>query len=257
MFCKIIWIGSVLIVLTGMAFPALAIDLHTAAQDSLPKYYKLDDNTMGGICVDIIKAIEDIEPQITIHGYQEFLPFKRLQNKLKSGQLDVFFGLKKTAERRAIYQFLDIPLYHLNYVLAARIDEEVEIKSFDDLRALGPEGRVLTVYGTAACQFIHNEGGILVDDGAKSSEILLKKLLHGRGRFAFYHDLGLSSVIRKNHLENHVKILPTKFSTYHHYVAFSQHVSAETISLVGAALLQLKKSGALDRIHRQYDLPEN
>ena len=114
MLIKNIGIGTIVLVLIAMAFPALAIDLRTAAQESVPKYFKLEDNTMGGICVDIIKAIEDIEPRITIHGYQEFLPFKRLQNNLRSGQLDVFFGLKMTEERREIYQFLEIPLYHLN-----------------------------------------------------------------------------------------------------------------------------------------------
>ena len=205
---KNIGIGTIVLVSMAIASPALAIDLRTAAQESIPKYFKLADNTMGGICIDIIKAIEDVEPRITIHGYQDFLPFKRLQNNLRSGQLDVFFGLKKTEERREIYQFLDIPLYHLNYVLAARIDDAVHIKSFDDVRSLGEQCRVLTVYGTAACQFIRNEGGIRVDEGAKSPEILLKKLVNGRGRFAFYHDLGLRSIIRKNHLEHQVKILP-------------------------------------------------
>ncbi len=202
MLIKNIGIGTIVLVLIAMAFPALAIDLRTAAQESVPKYFKLEDNTMGGICVDIIKAIEDIEPRITIHGYQEFLPFKRLQNNLRSGQLDVFFGLKMTEERREIYQFLEIPLYHLNYVFAARIDDEVQIQSFDDVRALGAECRVLSVYGTAACQFIHNAWGIRVDDGAKSPETLLKKLVNRRGRLAFYHDLGLRSIIRKNHLEH-------------------------------------------------------
>ena len=251
-----IGIGSILLVLMAMTDPAGAIDLQTAAQESLPKYYRSEDNTMGGICVDIIKAIEDMEPRITVRGYQEFLPFKRLQSNLKKGQLDVFFGLKKTEGRRRIYQFLDIPLYQLNYVLAARIDDTAQIQSFDDVRSLGAECRVLTVYGTAACQFIHNAGGIRIDEGAKSPDILLKKLVNGRGRFAFYHDLGLRSIIRKNHLEQQVKILPTKFATYQHYAAFSPHVSMKTINLVGAALLKIKKSGRLDRIRQQYYLTE-
>ena len=251
-----IGIGTIVLVLIAMAFPALAIDLRTAAQDSVPKYFRLEDNSMGGICVDIIRAIEDIEPRITVHGYQDFLPFKRLQYNLQIGQLDVFFGLKKTEARRKIYQFIDIPLYHLNYVFAVRIDDEVQIQSLDDVRSLGAECRVLTVYGTAACQYIQNAGGMRVDEGAKSPEILLKKLVNRRGRLAFYHDLGLRSIIHKNHLEHQVKILPTKFSTYHHYAAFAPHVSAETINFVGAALLKLKQSGALDRIHRRYYLPE-
>ena len=141
-------------------------------------------------------------------------------------------------------------------MLAARIDDEVLIKSFDDVRSLGKQCQVLTVYATAACQFIRKEGGIRVDEDAKSPEILLKKLINRRGRLAFYHDLGLRSIIRKNHLEHQVKILPTKFATYHHYAVFAPHVSAETINLVGAALLTLKPSGALDRIHRRYYLPE-
>ena len=245
-------IGIIILFVTGIALPSFATDLKTAAQESTPKYFKLEDNTMGGICVDIMQAIENVEPEIQFNGYQEFLPFIRLQKYLENGQLDVFFGFKQTSKRKEKYNFLDIPLYQLNYVVAVRIDDKVKINSFDDIRSLGEKGKIVTVFGTAASRFLHKEGGLLVEDGARSPTTLLKMLIAKRGRFAFYHDLGLQSAIKDGALEKKIKILPVSFLTYYHYAAFSKNTPVETVDKVRTALEKLKDNGELAKIHSKY-----
>ncbi len=254
MFRKNMTLGIIILILTGISFPSFAIELKTAAQESAPKYFKLEDNTMGGICVDIMQAIESVESEIQFNGYQKFLPFKRLQKYLEDGRLDVFFGFKETVKRKEKYSFLDIPLYQINYVVAVRIDDKVKINSFDDVRSLGEKGRMLTVSGTAASIFLHKEGGLLIADGAESPTILLKMLMFERGRFAFYHDLGLQSIIKNETLEKKIKILPVSFLTYYHYAVFSKNTPRETIDKVRTALEKLKDNGELAKIHSKYNL---
>lgn len=229
-----------------------AVELNTAAQDSAPKYYKSSTNRMAGLCVDIINAIERIDKNIKFNGYNEFTPFKRLQLQLEKGQLDVFFGIKKTDKREDTYRFINIPLYQLNYVIAVRSDDNVNIDNIDDARALHENGEILTVHGSAASKFLKAQDGLLVNDGAESPLALLKMLMFKRGRLAFYHDLGLRDIINKEGLSNDIKILPISFLTYSHYAAFSKNVSDETRNKIKIALEKLASSGELARIYKRY-----
>lgn len=241
----------------GVPFSSFAdnlIELKTAAQESFPKYYKSSDNKMCGVCIDIIRSIEEADPEIKFTGYKNFLPFKRLQSYLEKGKLDVFFGFKKTAAREQKLHFLNIPLYQINYVVAVRAEDEIKIESFNDIRAMGEKGLILTVFGTSANNFLHKQGNLLIDDAARTPSIALKKLLAGRGSFVFYHDLGLKSIINNLELENKVKILPVSFLTYWHYAAFSKQVPAAAIERVRNALEKLGENGVLSEIRRKNSL---
>jgi hypothetical protein len=78
-----------LLPVTGLSFSSSAderILLKTAAQESFPKYYKTADKGMAGVGVEIMKAVERVDPAIRFSGYQQFLPFKRLQHYLEQGK---------------------------------------------------------------------------------------------------------------------------------------------------------------------------
>jgi polar amino acid transport system substrate-binding protein len=243
-----------IVLLCGLPCTSFAIDLKTAAQESSPKYHILENGEMGGICVEIIQAIERVDPEIHFYGYQNFLPFKRLQKYLENGQLDIFVGLKETEERKEKYTFLDFPLYELNYVMVVRKEDDVEIDSFEDVLLLGKKEEILTVSGSAAGRFLHEQGVILVDDSAKSPTILLQMLVAERGQFVFYHDLGIQDAIRKEGLEQKVKMLAFSFATYSHSAAFSINTPVRIIEKVRVALDKLEKGGDLANIRRKYNL---
>jgi len=115
--CENTTIGILIFIFSMISFPVLAVELQTAAQESLPKYFKLEDHSMGGVCIDIMAAIEKVDPEIQFKGYQTFLPFKRLQQYLEDGKLDVFFGFKKTSNRESQFIFLDRPLDQVSFLL--------------------------------------------------------------------------------------------------------------------------------------------
>lgn len=254
MFTKKMKLTLTILLMSLLPLPAYAIDLKTAAQESAPKYERGADGKMEGLCIDIMKAIEKTDPQIKFNGQEKFLPFKRLQVELEKNNLDVFFGFKDSKKRLEKYNFLQAPLYQINYVVAVKADDDINISSLDDILALGDKGKILTVSSTGASKFLAKKTGLMIDDNAKSTKAMLKKLIAGQGRFAFYHDLGLHSIIKSENSEDKVKILPVTFLTYYHYIAFSKSVAPEAISQVESALNKVKDSGELTKIHAKYGL---
>jgi len=171
----------------GAPFSSFAgdlIELKTAAQESFPKYYKSDDHKMCGVCIDIIHSIEQIDPEIKFTGYNNFLPFKRLQSYLEKGELDVFFGFKKTEKKEQVLNFLNIPLYQINYVVAVRTKDNIKIESFDDIRAMRDKGLISTVTGTSANSFLQQQGRLLIDDAARNPSIALKNCWQDEDRLS-------------------------------------------------------------------------
>ncbi|OUS31145.1 hypothetical protein A9Q99_04845 [Gammaproteobacteria bacterium 45_16_T64] len=238
----------------GISQPLYSIELKTSAQLSPPKYMKQSDGVLGGICIDIMNALEVADPMLKFTGKNKILPFKRLQHNLQKGAIDIFFGFKYTEKRNKDYDFITTPLYEINYVVAVKTGDDIKVNSFDDIRRLKEDGKILTRFGTAANKFLEKQNGLLVSDGAKSTSILLKKLDRGHGRFVFYHDLGLKHTIKEEGLDSKVKILPVSFLTYQHYAAVSKSTPKTTKDRVSAALEKIGRDGTLLNIHKKYGI---
>ncbi len=159
-----------------------------------------------------------------------------------------FFGLKKNKSRLKNMKFLDIPLYQVEYVVAVRKHDNINITSFDGIRALDKNGVILTVSGTAANKFLKRQGNLIIDDGAATPSIAIKKLLAHRGRFIFYHNLGLFNLIEHQNLNDKIKILPKVFLNYQHFVAFAKNTSPALIEKTKIALTKLNNDGILKKI---------
>lgn len=232
-----------------------AIELKTAAQESAPKYFKNENNSMTGLCIDIIRAIERTDPEIKFSGYNQFLPFNRLQKQLEDGDLDVFLGFKKTPARLNKFHFVEIPLYQLDYKLAMLAGSGISEAQIENMNDFGPEIRVLTVRGTAAASFLRDQQSeFIIDESAYSPAKMILMLKRGRAPLAFYHDLGLLFVMNSMDHEKSVQLSNHSYSNYFHYLAFSRKVPPETVEKVTKALQKLKGEGTLDRISRQYKL---
>ena len=173
------------------------IYLKTAAQDSPPKYF-IKNNKMTGLCVDIIKEIEKIDPDIKIIGYKKFLPFKRIQLYLKKGFLNIFVGFAKDKYREKFYNYVNIPLYSVNLIFAARKDDNISNLKLNDINDFCGKGKIITVAGTHIDRLLKNYKNLMIDDSAPNLETALKMLVFKRGRFVFYHDLGLIYTIKQN-----------------------------------------------------------
>ena len=253
---QFLYMLAIAAVFLSSAVPALAdpAELTTAFQESFPKYYavKTDDGTeIQGLCIDILHGIEKITG-FKIHASNDFIPFKRLQSQLASGQIDLFIGMAKNEVRLRKYIFLKTPLYEVKHIIVARRNDPVTITNFDDIRSLAPDNIILTNYSTATERLLKAQKGLRVDSEARSITANLKKLLYGRGRFLCFHDLGLMSTIEHEGYSDKIRIFPVIFKSYYHYIAFSPNTPDNVVQQINLAVQQMKTSGELEEIKARH-----
>lgn len=249
-----------LLVLFALAVgPASAriLTIKTAAQEEAsPRYnvaLKKDGRqTVTGLCIDILRAIERVDPEIRFVGDQAPLPLVRVQASLEHGDIDAYCGLNKNPEREKTILFLEPPLYEVNYTVAVRADDDVQVKSFEDIRKLGADGKVLVMHGSSSQRFLENIGGLQLDTGGKNQFDNLQKLIAGRARFFYRHDLGLHGEIVDEGLGDKVKLLPISLDRQYQYLLVSKKAPPEVAQRLRKAIEKLKADGELGRIRARY-----
>ena len=208
---SILKITVLVLVMILFGLPAGALNLRTASQSGSEPKYMLVNGNVTGLEVEIIKAVQQADPSIRITGLERFIPFKRLKQETEIGNLDCFFGFSYNEERAKTFWFIQPPLYMLEYKMVMRADDPFEPKDFDDIRSLGNDGVILSLYGTAGTKILENQGGLIIDDGGKTLPALLKKLESKRGRFIFYQSFGTLYTIKKNGSGKDVSVDPDQF----------------------------------------------
>lgn len=229
-----------------------ALELKTNYQDGYPKYFINKQGKIDGICIDILKLIEKKAPQIKFSASKDLVAFKRIQSNLQDGTIDIFLGMTRTKERENKFIYLDPPLYEVNHVIAVRADDKVDIKSFDDIRKLGANGVILTNQGTSTQKYLNKQTGLHIDSEALNLSSNLKKLLFKRGRFLYFHDLGMVSTIKKEGLTKKIKIVPITFKKYSHYLVFSKITPPNVVKEVETILNEISQNGELKKIVDKY-----
>lgn len=232
---------------------AETILVRTAAQDSQPKFVMKGD-AIGGLCVDVFRAMERVDPELQFSPMHQFMPLARIEHLLESGDIDTFCGLAKTAERQAMFEFVDIPIYLTHSVLAVRREDNVAIKSFDDLRKLGDDGPVLVVAKSVHAQVLAAQPGIKYYDTATNTSENFRLLLLGRGRFIFHSDFALMDEIKRDQVGDQIKLLPVKFLTEGRYLVISKKATPVLREKLRRGIEQLQASGRLNSIYKSYEL---
>lgn len=245
------WMMAVL----GLGLPLIceAVEVRTAAQDSQPKFIT-NGKAITGLCIDIFKAVERVEPELKFTEPTGLVPLPRIEAMLQDGSLDVFCGLAKTGKRMDKFDFIEIPLYKTQVVLAARIDEKADVRNFDDLRKLGPDAVILVVDKTVQAEMLAAQPGLRMDAGGKDTSANLQKLVTGRGRFILQNDFALVDEIRRHKLGDKVKILPAKFDQEgaERYMVLARQAAPQIKEKLRAALDKLNRSGELGKLFRPY-----
>ncbi len=249
-----------IVVVLILVYPALTfgIELKTGAQNAYPKFFLNDAGEMSGLEIDIMRVLELNVPNLRFVGRKtldiSFVPWKRQQDEVEKGDLDVIFGITKTDARlKRGFVYIDTPLYTIHNVMAVRADDPVQVNSFEDIKALGKYGIILALAGAASMRFLEQQDVPLRIDGTGHTvRQNIQKLIRRRGRFFFYHDLGLNAVIKDEGLTEQIKVLSTHFRTYTHHMAFSSQVSPDVITQIEDALKKLEANGELKRIFDKY-----
>ncbi|WP_270827030.1 substrate-binding periplasmic protein [Aeromonas sp. Y318-1] len=225
----------------------------TAAQpESAPKYTQMADGRIGGFCVELFRLLERQEPALRIQGDQRFVPLKRLEKQVRFGQLDFICGVGDNPDRRNHFIYLQPPIFTVRYHLAVRSDDLVEIRQWDDVKALGEEGIILINHGSGAIERLQALQGLIIDSGGISSAANYDKLLMKRGRFVYYRSPGFEADLLRHHLSGQIRILPTAMETIPFYILFYQRTSPARLALFANALQRLADSGELADLAKRY-----
>ncbi len=236
------------------SLPVHAIVLRTAAQEGTePKFIADGKDHVVGLCVDILRAVEQIEPTLQFVGDQRWKPLIRAYSEMETGQLDVQCAMQRTAEREQRFHFLGPALYSIDYHFLARAQDTVDITQWDDVRRLAPDNVVLINRGFAAGEVLASMGGIEVDASSTNPQLNLQKLIAGRGRLYFHRGPGLQRLLARTGTTDKVRILPHVMYSAKLYFVTSKKLAAFINERLERALFQLEKNGELERLMRKWD----
>lgn len=232
----------------------MPLSLRTCSQADLPLKFDLANPERPGICVEIIRALQRLDPALQFNGLEQALPLKRIAQNLAQHELDLFFSMIDTPERvRLGVDFLDQPvLYESRHQVAVRANDPVVVDTLADIAKLGDAGVVLVTHGTAYVEFLKQQPGIRISKLALGNAQNLRMLLLGRGRFFYHAGSTLRSHIEAEGLQDRVRILPAVFKVDAQRVAFSPRLVAGSRARVVALLRQLERSGELQRLRERY-----
>jgi polar amino acid transport system substrate-binding protein len=230
--------------------------VRTAAQEGTsPKFVALgapSEHRIGGLCIDILRAIERIEPDIVFVGDQRWQPFARVEARVANGELDAACGFLRNAGRAARFDYIEPPLFPVNYFLLVRADDGVQIRDWNDVRRLGRQGVVLVNHGFGMAQQLEQLGGLTIDSGGRDSATNLAKLIAGRGRFFIHRAPGIETEIESAGVRQQVKVLPVAMHSEAFHMIVSKTMPALTRERMRKAIGRLIESGEMERLRRQW-----
>ncbi len=230
------------------------VQLRTAAQEgSEPKFIADGQERIGGLCIDLMRAVEQIDPGLRFVGDQQWKPLIRVNAELANGTEDVACALQRTPLREQLLNFIGPPLYTIDYHFLVRSDDNVTINHWDDIRKLGPETVVLVNRGYAAGEILAAMGTFKVDASSPRAELNLHKLIIGRGRLYFHRGPGLHKLLERTGTAGQVTILPQVMYSAKLYFATSRQVDRKISERLAKALYVLEKKGELERLMRKWD----
>jgi ABC-type amino acid transport substrate-binding protein len=237
----------------GNAVAGGAIVLRVAAQEGTePKFIPGPQGSVVGLCIDIMRSIERIDPELRFEGHQNWMPLVRVYHEAAIGQQDAVCGIQRLPERDPLYHFLDQELFSVNYMLVARSDDSAIISNWDDVRKLGPKAVLLSNRGFAATRYLEQLGGLQIDSSASSTTVNLQKLLAGRGRFLVHRTPGLQAILERNGVAGKVRILPTVMGRAPLYMALSRQLDPAVGERIRNALEQMTRNGELEQLLRKW-----
>lgn len=240
------------LLMTG-ALPASAVtEIRTAAQEATePKFVILRQDgktSVGGLCIDIMRAIERVAPDLKFVGDQAWEPLVRVEAGVANNTLDAACGFLRNSLREAKFTYIEPALFPVHYYLAVRKDDEVQVGNWDDVRKLGDQGIILVINGFGMIKRLNDIGGLKVDSGANDSKTNLEKLLAGRGRFYIHRAPGIMHEIGKAGMQDKVKLLPTAIHSEKFHMVVSRGLPAETVEKMRKAIALLEKNGELKKM---------
>ena len=234
----------------GAARAAEPILVRTAMQSGALAKYAPDDAASPGLCLEILRAVERIDPGLRFVGLALRAPLLRIERMLALGEIDMFFCLLKSPERARQWHYLPVPLYRIRQMAVQRISDPTELRSMADLVAAGLKKPVLVPQGTLLAATLHRANVAI--GFAPSEREALQMLQLGRTDVVYGQDVNLLRNIRAAGLGDRVRLSPTVCQEADQYATGSKRMSPELALRLTQALQQLERDGSLRAIAEKY-----
>ena len=237
----------------ALALPARAaepIQLRTAMQSGSLAKYAPDDAAAPGLCLEMLRAVERIDPGLRFVGLELRAPLLRIERLLAQCEIDVFFCLLKSPERMRHGRYLPVPLYRIRQMAVQRIADTTELRGMADLVAAGLKKPVLVTQGTLLAETLQRAN--VVTGVAPSEREALQMLQLGRTDVVYGQDVNLLRNIRAAGLGDRMRLSPTVFQEDFQYATVSKQMSPELEQRLTQALQQLERDGSLRAIAEKY-----
>lgn len=232
------------------------IYLKTQLQEVPPKFFLNKKNEIRGVSYEIMKLIEKNSNYRFVFD-SKLVPISRVTYDLVKGNTDIQFGLQKTKVRESQFIYGE-KLYEIKIVGLMSKTSPLSINSIDDLKN-NSKIIILTQFGTAVDASLKQINGLKIDDGSKSLENSIEKLLLNRGQIVIYHDLSINYIISNSpEYKDKFKVMSIDFkgnkelTEVGQYVVYSKKVPQKIIEDLNNLIFKLKEKGEIEKILKKY-----
>jgi ABC-type amino acid transport substrate-binding protein len=242
---------ALLVCLLANAALAHAQQLRSIAQQGAPVKYAALDEQRPGLCRELALQVQRFDPQLSITGLDNEAPLRRVELMLERGEIDVFFCLIDTRERRRRFDFLSVPIYRVRHVVVQRADDPTLLADHRDLALAGRRKPVLVAQGSVLAQRL-SRAGVPFSEAARNDIAALRMLLLGRSDAVYGQDMTLAPLLRLPEFEGRLRIGEAVFDEERQYVAVDRRLPGATRLRLETALAALERSGALRDLAQKY-----
>ena len=244
------WLG-LLAAFLCLAAPAQEVRLRTVQQaGATVKYDPEGAPRKPGLCIEILRAVETLEPSLRFTGLDRLMPLKRVERLLAEGQVDAFFCLLKSPEREKQWRYAPVPLYVIRHVVVQRADDARQFDTLAQLAAASRAKRVLVMRGTAIARHLL-QAGVAIAEVASEHEAL-QMLTMGRADLIYGQDINLRHHIAHGHLGDRMKVGSTVFQEEPQFLALRADLPAAVEEKLTQALRKLERDGLLRQLTEKY-----
>lgn len=234
-----------------MAAPAQELTLRSVQQaGALLKYDPQGAPARPGLCMEVLKAVEHLDPGVRFTGLQQQAPLKRVERLLADGDVDAFFCLLKSPQREKLWRYVPVPLYVVRHVVVQRVDDARHFNSFEELAAASRRKRVLVVRGTALARHLLAADVSIAE--VSSERDALQMLALGRTDAIYGQDVNLQRHIALAKLGDKLKLGRTVFREEPQFLALRATLPEAAEERLTQALRKLEKDGLLRQIAERY-----
>ncbi|WP_083749179.1 ABC transporter substrate-binding protein [Pelomonas sp. KK5] len=244
------WLAAGLLCSLGasVALAAPVVELRTAQQSNALGKYAPEAEAMPGLCMEILRAVEHVDPGLRFTGLKLRAPLRRIERLLAQEELDAFFCLLKTPEREQQWRYLPVPLFRIRHMILQRADDATDYRSVEDLAA--SRKPVLVMQGTSLQEVLTRAR--VPTDAPPSEREAMKMLLAGRTDAIYGQDINLLRNLRESGLEGQLRVATTVFREEPQYLVVSRSVPAAVEQRLVQALQTLERNGTLKALAARY-----